>query len=157
MKRITAHKRSVSVVMAVMMAFHVFGGFRILCANGFLPLVLALGIDRIALAITPPDNDTEVMSVAASHNSDSQGGKSKCCCKKQKKCPAIPRAAITVNPAQRFQEVQFQAKSACCDSLVPEVTDRRLASGGDRTLMELGSLSPFFCSNPLELTSVLLI
>jgi hypothetical protein len=45
----------------------------------------------------------------------------------------------------------------CCDSLVPQATDHHCAGRGDKPLMELAWCEPFFCSNPLALTSILLI
>ena len=157
MKKITAYKRSASVVMVVMMSAHIFSGLGLLCPTETLRMFHALGIARVALGITSSDHDRGEVSGNAWNTAGIQGGTSKCCCKKHKKCPAIPRETITSNSTHRFHEVQFQAKLVCCDSLVPQVTDHRFAARGDRPLMELAWCAPFFCSNPLALTSVLLI
>ena len=157
MKKITAYKRSAGVLMVVVMSGHIFSGLGLFCPTETLRMFRALGIARVALGITLSDHDRGEVSGNGWDAAWSQGGTSKCCCKKHKKCPAIPREAITSNPTHRFHEVQFQAKSVCCDSLVPQVTDHRFAARGDRPLMELAWCAPFFCSNPLALTSVLLI
>jgi hypothetical protein len=157
MKKITAYKRSAGVLMVVMMSAHVFSGLGLLCPTETLRMFHALGIARVALGITLSDDDRGEVSGNGWDTAWSQGGASKCCCKKHKKCAAIPRVAITSNPTHRFHEVQFQAKSVCCDSLVAEVTDHRFAARGDKPLMVLAWCAPFSCSNPLALTSVLLI
>jgi hypothetical protein len=156
MKKICTYRRSASVVMAVVMSVHVFGGLGLFCASETLRMFRALGIGTVALGIISSDDPGEVTG-SAWDTAGSQGGNSNCCCKKHKKCSAIPRAAITSNPTHRFQSVQFQAKSVCCDSLVPQATEHRFAARGDRPLMELAWCAPSFCSNPLALTSVLLI
>ena len=157
MKKISTYRRSASVVMAVVMSVHVFGGLGLFCANETLRMFRALGIARVALGITLSDRDRGEVSGNDWDTAWSQGGTSKCCCKKHKKCPAIPRTAITSNPTHRFQEVQRQAKSVCCDSLGPRATSHHFAGRGDKPLMKLAWCEPFFCSNPLALTSVLLI
>jgi len=157
MNKITAYKRSAGVLMVVVMSAHIFSGLGLLCPTETLRMFHAIGIARAALEITLSDHDRGEVSGNGRDTSWSQGRTSNCCCKKHKKCPAIPRVAITSNPTHRFHEVQTQAKSLCCDSLVTRVTDHRFAARGDRPLMELAWGAPFFCSNSLELTSVLLI
>jgi len=142
--------------MAFVMTVHVFGGLGLFCASETLRMFRALGIGTVALGIISSDDPGEV-SGSAWDTAGSQGGNSNCCCKNHKKCPAIPRTAITSNPTHRFQEVQRQAKSVCCDSLGPQVTSHHFAGRGDKPLMKLAWCEPFFCSNPLALTSVLLI
>jgi hypothetical protein len=157
MKKITAYKRSAAVVTVIVMGAHIFSGLGLLCPTETLRMFHALGIARVALGITLSDQDRGEVSGSDWDTLGSQGVGSKCCCKKHKKCPAIPRVAITSNPTQRFLEVQVQAKSACCDSLVPPVTKICFSARGDWPLMELAWSAPFFCSNPLALTSILLI
>jgi hypothetical protein len=157
MKKITAYKRSAGVLMVVVMSAHIFSGLGLYCPTETIRMFRALGMARVALGITSSDLDRGEVSGNAWNTAVIQGGTSKCCCKKHKKCPAIPREAITSNPTHRFHAVQVQAKSVCCDSLVPRVTDRRFASRGDRPLMELAWCAQFYCSNPLALTSVLVI
>jgi hypothetical protein len=157
MKKIIAHKKSAGLIMVVMMSVHIFSGLGLMCPTETLRMFRALGVARVALGITSSDHDRGAVSGSDWDIVWSQGRTSKCCCKKHKKCPAIPRAAITSNPTHRFNEVQFQAKSVCCDSLVPHVTDHRFSARGDRPLIELAWCAPFYCSNPLALTSILLI
>jgi hypothetical protein len=157
MKKITAYKRSACLVMVLMMSVHVLSGLGLFCPTETLRLFRALGIARVALGIAPSGNASAEVTRDGWDTAWSHGGTSKCCCKKHKKCPAIPRVAIASNPTHRFHEIQVQAKSVCCDSLVPHLTDHRFAARGDRPLVELAWCAPFFCSNPLELTSVLLI
>ncbi len=157
MKKISAYKRSTGIVMVVMMSVHIFGGLGLFCPTEALRLLRALGIARVALGIAPSGNASAEVTGDGWDTGWSQGGISRCCCKKHKKCPAIPRVAITSNPTHRFHEIRVQAKSVCCDSLVPHVTDHRFSARGDRPLIELAWCAPFFCSNPLALASVLLI
>ena len=157
MKKITEHKRSAGLVMVVVMSAHVFSGLGLFCPTETLRMFHALGIAGVALGIASSGNASAEVSGNGWDAAWSQGRTSKCCCKKHEKCPAIPRVAITSNPTYRFHEVQTQAKTLCCDSLVTRVTDHRFAARGDRPLMVLAWCAPFFCANPLALTSVLLI
>jgi hypothetical protein len=156
MKKISTYRRSACVVMAVVMSVHVFGGLGLFCASETLRMFRALGIGTVALGIISSDDPGEVTG-SAWDTAGSQGGNSNCCCKKHKKCAAIPRAAITSNPTHRFYEVQRQSKSVCCESFFPKVTDHRFATGGGPPSMKLVSRAPFYSSSPLELTSILLI
>lgn len=157
MKKVSAYRRSAGVAMAVVMSVHVLSGLGLFCANENLRPFIAPRIDSVAIGNAASDRDRGEVAGSAWDTAGSQGGSSKCCCKKHKKCPTIPRAAITSNPTHRFYEVQFQAKSACCGSLSAQVTDHRFVTGGDPPLMELAWCAPFFCSNPLALSSILLI
>jgi len=156
MKKFNAFRRSAGLALVLVMGVYLFSGSGLFCTNETLRSIRALGIDPVAVGITASDDPGEVAG-SAWDTAGSQGGSSNCCCKKHKKCPAIPRTAIISNPTHRFYEVQFQAKSACCGSLSAQVTDHRFVTGGDPPLMELAWCAPFFCSNPLALTSVLLI
>jgi hypothetical protein len=157
MKNLAAYKRRAVFAMVVVMCFHILTGLRPFCGSGSVPPLRAAGMDGVAKAIPTVAGDQGEIASAARDNPGTQKTASKCSCKKQKKCAAIPRAVLTSNPSHRFNEVQRQAKSVCLDSLVWQVTDYRLASEENRLLMELACCSPFFCSNPLALTSVLLI
>lgn len=142
--------------MAVVMTVHLLSGLGLFCANETIRSIRALGIDLVAIGITASEDRGEV-SGSGWDTAGSQDGNSNCCCKKHKKCPAIPRAAITSNPTHRFYEVERQSKSVCCESFFPKVTDHRFATGGGPPSMELVSRAPFYSSSPLELTSILLI
>jgi len=157
MRKTGAHKRLIGRLMVAVMCVHIFSGWGISCANEMLRPFRALGIDPSVVTIGGPDYAGGVVLGRASGTAETKQGHSKCCCKKQKKCPPIPRAAITSNPTHRFHEVQIQATSACCQPLVPQETDHWFAARGSGSLMQLARSAPFFCSNPLALTSVLLI
>ena len=156
MKRINLYRRSARLAMAFVMSVHIFSGLGLFCANVTLRPFRALGIDPVALGMISSDGPGEVTG-SSWDNAGSQDGNSNCCCKKHKKCPAIPRVAITSNPTHRFQKVQCQAKSVCYESFFPNVADHHFAKGGDPPLMEMVSRAPFYSSSPLELTSILLI
>jgi hypothetical protein len=157
MKKTGAYKRSWGLVMVAVMSVHIFSGWGILCAKEALRPIRALGSDPVAYTIAAPDYDGGGVVGRASSTPESKQRTSKCCCKKQKKCPPIPRAAITSNPTHRFYEGQFQAVSLCCQPLVPQETGHWFAAKGAGSQMDLAWCAPFFCSNPLALTSVLLI
>jgi len=150
MKGIGAYKRSAGLALVVVMGVHLFSGLGLFCTNETLRSFRTLGI-------ASSGNDRSEVSGSAWDAAGSQGGNPNCCCKKHKKCPAIPRTAIISNPTHRFYEVRFQANSVCFDSLVAHVTDPRFAARDDRPLMELAWCAPFCSPTPLELTSVLLI
>lgn|GEM_PF-1787654 len=157
MKKISAYRRSAGLAMAVVMSIHVLSGLGLFCANENLRQFMAPGIDSVAIGNVASDQDRGEVVGSPGDAAGSQGGSSKCCCKKHKKCQAIPRAAITSNSTHRFHEVQVQAKSVCFESVVPEATNHRFAARGAKPLMELAWCAPFSCSDPLALTSVLLI
>jgi hypothetical protein len=143
--------------MAIVMSVHMLGVPGLYCAKGSFPPFRSFVIGLVGLSVTPPEDGRVEVASAGRDNPQSQRGSSNCSCKKQKKCPAIPRAVITSNPTYRFNEVQRQAKSGCLGSLVFRVPDHRCVSGENRLLMELACLSPFSSSNPLALACVLLI
>ncbi len=153
MEKISAYRKCVGIVMAILMGLHIFSGLRLFCPGALIPPLLALGLDISAVeSIAPEQNRGEI----STGRSDSRGGASKCCCKKQTQCPISPRAAIASNPNQRFNDVQRQFKSECCRSLVSHVTYYSFVTGSGPPLTELAStfLSPF---TPLSLSCVLLI
>jgi hypothetical protein len=156
-KRISAYRRSASLAMAIVMSVHMLSVPGLYCAKGVFPPFRSLVTGLVGLSLTPPEDGGVEVAGTDRDNPQSQRGSSNCNCKKQKKCPAIPRAVITSNPTYRFNGVQRQAKSACLDSFVCQVPDHRFASAENRLLVKLACCSPFFCSNPLALTSVLLI
>jgi hypothetical protein len=143
--------------MAVVMSVHVFSGLGLSCANEALRPFRGLGVDPVALGIASAGHDSGEVYATDGVAAESKGGTSRCCCKKQKKCPVIPRAAITSNPTHRFHEGPSQAKAASCHYLVAELTDYRFSGRNDKPLVEFAWCAPFFCANPLALSSVLLI
>lgn len=157
MRNITAYKKWAVLVMIVVMSFDIFTGLRPLCANGLVPLLRALGIDRVAVAIGSPDDNREQASSSTLVSAEGRGGPSKCGCKKHKKCAVIPRTAITSNPTHRFNEVQRQAASVCGDYLVPEAPDHRSATRGETVLLELACRASSCSSTLLERTCILLV
>ena len=149
MTKIRAYRLSLSSVMVVVMGLHVISGLSMLCANESFQQFRAIGIAGLAPSLASSDNDGD--SIA------DRGGTSKCSCKKQKKCPTIPRAAITSNPTGRLHHLQPQAKSFGGEDQVAEADSHLFASRRIAPLMALAWCAPFCCSNPLALTSVLLI
>jgi len=153
-KKMGAHKKWAGLVMAILMGLHIFGGLRLSCPGALFPSLRALGIDVGALAIITPEHSSGEVAAAGA---ESRSGTSKCNCNKQKKCPVIPRAALAINPTQRFSEVQRQFKSVCCYSLVSHVTDYRFVAGSGPPLMQLPPYTSSHSSTPLSFTCVLLI
>ncbi len=143
------------IVTIVVICVHGLSGLQIFCTDGFIGALRVPGSLFYAGAVTASGNAN--VSADNSVNSNTKGGTLPCSCKKKKKCPAIPRAAITSNPTHRPSEFQRLAKSECCDSLVPQVVDLRFFTRGNTPLLELAWCSPFYSSTPLALTCVLLI
>ncbi len=153
MKKIGAYRKWAGIVMAIVMSFHVFSGLRLFCPGALLASLRAVGIDVGDLSsIAPERNSGEV----AAATGESGTGTSKCDCKKQKKCPAIPRVAISSNPSQRFNEVQREFQAVQCHPCGSHVTDDSLYRGSGPPLTELASIFTY-PSIPLSLTCVLLI
>lgn len=157
MKKIGAYKRKAGIIMIIVMCFHIFAGLRLFCADESLALLRANGstVDGIAAIGSPTANREVSFNQAA--NGNGKGGTVPCGCKKKKKCPAIPRAIITSNPTHRPSEFQRLTKSECRDSLIAQVTDRSLLTGGDRPLLASDVSESFHSSTPLAFTCVLLI
>lgn len=156
MKNSTAYKRWTVFIVVVVMSFDIFTGLRPLCANRVVPLLRALGIELVRIAPSVQDDPREQI-YGVELSTDDRGGSSKCCCKKQKKCPAIPRAALTSNPTHRLNEFQRQAQSVCSDSLMRQTPKHPLVVRGDTALLSSDCRASSCSFSPLELTCILLI
>lgn len=154
MKKINTFRRSAGLAVVVVMAVHLLSGSGFFCANENVRPFVAPGNETSPSGVTASDSGQGTTSESVGDYAPSQGGGHKCSCKK---CPAVPRTAITSNPTQRFNELQHQAKSVCCEPFVSQSRDYRFATGGAPPLTELVSRAPFYSTIPLELTSVLLI
>lgn len=157
MRNITAYNKWAVLVVIVVMGFDLLTGLRPMCASGLAPFIRARGIERVPAALPSPDDENGQTPGGVLVAGEGRGGTSKCCCKKQSKCPTIPRSAIASNPIQRFNEVQRQAQSECCVCLLDQVLDHRVSTRGDTALLELVCSASYCFSSPLELTCVLLI
>ncbi len=157
MKKVSAYRRSAGLAMALVMSVHMLIGPGLFCAKGLLPPFRSLANDFVVFGVIPPQHESVAVAVPGRDNSESQRDTSNCSCKKQKKCPAIPRAVITSNPTHRFDEIQRQVKTACCDSPALQATDYRFVTGRDTLLTDLAFCMPFYPATPLALTCVLLI
>ena len=156
--KISAYRRRAGIITVFVMISYLFSGLGIFCADASLAQFRTHGMDNSsAVAVTPPDRDNGEVSAGASGNRDRKGGTLPCSCKKKKKCPAIPRAAIISNPTHRSSEFQRLAKSDCWDALVSQTMDIHFVTRGNTPLLELAWRSSFFSSPPLALTCVLLI
>jgi len=143
--------------MLLAMSFHILSGVRLFCANELLRPFRTVGVEVGALAVTAPEPDSAQVSGAPPENRNTQSGASRCNCKNQKKCPAIPRTAIISNPTNRFGEFERQAKSVCSGSLALDVTDNGFLEARDTPFRQLACSGPLRSSTPLALSCVLLI
>jgi hypothetical protein len=155
MKMIGAYRREAGLVMAIVMSFHLVVGSGFLCANQVPRPAGASRSDRVASAITSAARGSSSEGVV--EHSGSRNGTFPCSCKKQKKCPTIPRAAFTANPTHRFHGAQRQFRSVCCDSLASHVRSHSLASKGDPPFLELEWHTSMNSPSPLVIACVLLI
>jgi hypothetical protein len=156
MKKISAYQKKAGIIMVVVMSFHSFTGFGVFCADRSLASFKAGASGGASLTVTAPDDNNVDVSPGTFVNSHGKTGTLPCSCQK-KKCPAIPRAAITSTPTHRLNEFQRLAKSECCDSLVSQVIDHHFVSRGNTPLLELAWYIPLYSYTPLALTCVLLI
>ena len=126
MKKIGAYRKWAGLLMAILMGLHIFSGLRLFCPGALLAQLRTLGIDVGALSSIAPERNSGEITAAAD---EKRSGTSKCSCNKQKKCPVIPRVAITSNPLQRFNSVQREFQSVQYNSLVSHVIDYRWIQG----------------------------
>jgi hypothetical protein len=154
MKRFTAYKNRGALVMALVFGWQLLTGTGFFCVNQYPHAFRSAGSDRApsAEATVHPEDP----SPRAWNGADSAGAPP-CSCKKKKKCPTIPRTAITSNPTHRCNEVNRQVKSACGDSLVLNVRHDHFAFGSAPPFLKQERSVPFASSTPLSNTCVLLI
>jgi hypothetical protein len=157
MIKIKRHKKPAGIVTAVMISAYLFSSLGFFCPAKALRSFRALATEVVALENAPSGITRGALANGHNGTARSQGGSSKCCCKKHKKCPAIPSVTRTSNPIHRFQELQFQAKSVRSDALVPQVTEYGFAARVKSVHMEFAGRAPSSCANPLARTCVLLI
>lgn len=153
MKKIGAYKKWAGLAMAIVMGLHIFSGLRLFCSGALLAQLRTLGIGVGTLSGTAPERNSGEINTAADNNRNSA---SKCCCKKQKKCPVIPRLAITSNPCQRFNGLQREFQSVQWHSAVSHVIEYRWNPGSGPPLTKSAS-THLFSTAPISLTCVLLI
>ena len=155
MKRISAYKYRGAFVMALVLGIQLVSGTGLFCAGQFRHPSRWSGNDPAPLAVA--DADRAEISASAISRADIQSETPPCTCKKHKKCPTIPRSAITSNPNYRFNEFQRQAECVCSDFLGPQVPDVRCGAGGDRSPTERAFLTFLDTRTILASTCVLLI
>lgn len=144
-----------AIIMALVLSCQLLTGTGFFCAGKIPNLSRSVVSDRTASAGATVDR--EVDSAGPWISADGHPGMPPCTCKKQKKCPTIPRSTLTSNPTYRFNEVQRQFWSAFADLLTPDLADCRVASGGSPPFLRSAWDKPFSPQNPLAISCVLLI
>jgi len=139
--------------MAILMGLHIFSGLHLFCPGVLLAQLRSLGIAVGGLSSVAPEHKSGDITATAD---DKRSGASKCCCNKQKKCPVIPRVAITSNPLQRFNIIQREFQSVQYNSAVSHVIEYRWNPGSGPPFTEWAS-TYIFPTAPVSLTCVLLI
>jgi hypothetical protein len=157
MKRVSMHRSAATLAMIVAMSVHIFSGFGVFCANKALRPLRSLGIFPVAFEIARPGPAGRLNNGKARFRAESRGGTSPRCCNMMKKCPVVTRGVTTSNQTRKLHEAQFATKSGAWISCPAIVTDHRLNARGGRPLMELAWCMPFFRSDPLAVTTILLI
>jgi hypothetical protein len=153
MKKIGAYKKWAGLLMAILMGLHIFSGLRLFCPGALLAQLRTLGIGVGTLSSIAPERNVGEINTAAD---DKRSGASKCCCNKQKKCPVIPRAAITLNQTQRFNSVQREFQSVQYNSAVSHAIEYHWNGGSGPPFTQSAS-TYMFPTALLSLTCVLLI
>jgi len=153
MKKMGAHRKWASLLMAILMGLHIFSGLRLFCPGALLAQLRTLGIGVGTLPSIAPERNVGEINTAAD---EKRSGPSKCCCNKQKKCPVIPRTAIASNPLQRFNSVQREFQSVQYNSAVSHVFEYRWNPGNGPPFTQSAS-TYMFSTAPISLTCVLLI
>lgn len=157
MKNVRGYRKSASAGMLAVMSVYIFSGFGVFCVNHATNAVSSFGLLPLAAAITESDHDDRTKYGTDKLPSESHGEPSSPCCKKQRKCPPIPRAAVTSHHSRRIHEGQFEGAAASWHSLTAIDTQLEFTVGGDRPFEERWGSGPFFWSQPLARASVLLI
>lgn len=155
MKKIGAHRRWTTVVMGLVLACQLLTGTGFFCAGLTSHVSRPWVSDRTAFVDS--NASVEDLSEDASNGAVSERESVPCTCKKHKKCPTIPRSALTSYPIHRFLKVERLAKADCWDHLAPIAKDHRFALRGGPPYLELESGCPIHSFSPLEATCVLLI
>ena len=153
---IGAHKKWTTVALSLVLAFQLLTGTGFFCAVKFSQISRPLG-DPAATFGADTNASPEVASEDGWNGSVNQRESVPCACKKHKKCPTIPRLALTSYPIQRVTEIERLVKADCWDHLVPTAKDYRFAVRGGPPYLELESGGPIHSFSPLEATCVLLI
>ncbi len=156
MKKISTYKRRVGLIAIIVMSVYIISGLRLFCADDFLASLRVYGSNAGTIAASASGVGNTAVSADDSMNLDAKNGTIPCSCKKKKKCPAIPRAAITPNPG-RASEFERLAKSVCCDSSPGQVADNLALAGGYSPFLDSFSFSACHSYTPLALTCALLI
>ncbi len=156
MTRVSAYKGSAVLGMVLVMVAHMFSGFGASCANRASLSLGSYGLLPLSLVMAGSGHHDRVIYGKDGLQPEGRTGPFRRCCKNQKKCPPIRRAAVTSHQTRRFHEAQFNNRSASSHSLVSIGADLRATPGGDRPFKERVWSEPFFWSDPLARTSVLL-
>ncbi|MFH0822335.1 MAG: hypothetical protein V2B18_06250 [Pseudomonadota bacterium] len=156
MKRIGAYKKQLVLVLVVVVSFHLLGGTGLSCAIMSSHRVPSSEGNRPNPAVA---GDDLAGASGAVWNADRDPARnSPCSCKKQKKCPAVPRATLTSNPTHRVNEFQRLIKAVCQDTLGSSMTEARFVTRAGASLVEsVCTVTVSFTPTPLELTCILLI
>jgi hypothetical protein len=153
--RIGAHKKWTTLVVGFVLACQLLTGTGFFCAFKYTQASRALAKSRMVSAVS--NASIAGLSEDAWNGSVSERQSVPCGCKKHKKCPTIPRSALTSNPSQRYSEVERHLKGASCDYIAPDLNDYRFALRDGPPSMELGAGTAFPYSTPLAITCILLI
>jgi hypothetical protein len=155
MTKFGALNKQGAIIMALVLSCQLLTGTGFFCAGKIPNLSRSVVSDRTASAGATVSREDD--SAGPGIHADDHGGTLPCTCKKQKKCPTIPRSTLTSNPTYRFNEVQRQFWSASADALTPDLTDYRVASGGSPPFLRSAWDKPFSPYTPLGISCVLLI
>lgn len=156
MNIIGAHKKWTALALGFLLAFQLLTGTGFFCAFKFSQATPPTGNDLATFA-ADTNATGEVASEDGWNGSVNQRESVPCTCKKHKKCPTIPRLALTSYPVHRFTEIEQLSKGECRDHLAFNAKDYRFALRGGPPYVGLESGCPFRSAGPLEITCVLLI
>jgi hypothetical protein len=156
MKKISAYKRRVGLIAIIVVSVYTVSGLRLFCADDFHASLRVYGSNAGSIAASASGIGNTEFSADGSMNLDAKRGTIPCSCKKKKKCPAIPRAAIIPNPG-RASEFERLTKSVCCGSSPGQITDDLALAGGYSPFPDACGFSACHSFTPLALTCVLLI
>lgn len=155
MKKIGVHRKWTTVVMGLVLACQLLTGTGFFCAG------LASHVSRPWVSDRTASVDSnayvEDLSEDTWNGAVSERESVPCSCKKHKKCPTIPRSALTSYPVHRFTGIECRLKANCWDHVAPTTKDYRFAMRGGPPTVEWEVGKPFPSSTPLAITCVLLI
>ena len=128
MKKISRYKTETIVVVTLVLCCQLLTGTGLFCTVPFRHLSHLSGHNRTVLSGTTIER--QGISSGSWGRVGSHNVTPPCKCKRHRKCPAIPRVALTTSPTYRSNKAQRELGSQIGNPFVSNALDYRFALGG---------------------------